>query len=1097
MKRSFILSLFTLFCAPTALATYSPDWPADEEWYALTQDGLILEDVFSDGAGKPRNDLVGDEEAPLGYWTYDGDWWFFRMRLDDTPVDGSNLYGDAWGLLIDTNSKNAQYEYAVVLNGGGYYLRFIENTSGDGVTDEPETVLASWSDAYEADDSGCVRVAGTTESEFGSDDDVFLDFAVSRGELASVGAIQTDTGFQVALGTTWDNDSAITFVTDRSGADDDLGVPDLNDTLSDLIGIDIDGDGLGHIEEIEAGSDPHDPDTDGDGLSDYDEVMEHGTDPTDEDSDDDGLYDKNELDGGTDPLDEDTDDDGLLDGEEGLKGTDPLDEDSDDDGLLDGEEADYGTDPMDADTDDDGLDDGAEVSQGTDPTSTDTDGDGCDDAEELSNGSDPLDPEDDCDDSNVVDTGGDEDEGCVDDAVFCAGSFTGGACSALPFGAALGPALFFAFVAVFRRRRSALMVAAAFPAVASAQDFDAQTFDPAVDGREFVRIDDSVVGTYGAGGGVLFNYADDPLVFRYDDGTRGEQRVLGSIATADLLGYYNLKPFRVGLALPVQAYAASGSDDYALEGPTLLGDLRLDVKAELLERADGPLGVGVAVRGLIPTGNEEAWVGHGTFGVQALALLSYGESWVGTVNAGFGTGNGSQLDDLTLGNQMLWGAGLSVPVDERARLSAELTGSLYLGADTAAGAGPIEALTAFKFNPAQDLVVSLGAGGGLTPGIGAPDFRVVTGLSWTPGFTGGAASGVKLESTASATSDRDGDGILDAVDLCPDQPEDHNGKADTDGCPDGNWTPTTIRVLDSRGGQVSGANVAFVQGPMTGEWHTTDGVLTRSLSPGNYQVQVMAEGFALNVTSLDVPTAEQHEATVRLIPGQAPDARVVLHVSDVDGKPVAATVRVLGVKSRRVRGESDGVVEFPIEAGAYELVVHAPGYGTARRTVKVDANGSASIDVVLKRARVEITDKRIVILDKIFFELDSDVIKADSFAILDEVVESLLTHGAISLLEVQGHTDDQGKEDYNLGLSQRRAEAVIKYLVASGVQPQRVVARGYGEAKPLQPGETDEARAANRRVEFHILRRAKPLKAAPAVAPATPAKNKKKRKGKR
>jgi outer membrane protein OmpA-like peptidoglycan-associated protein len=97
---------------------------------------------------------------------------------------------------------------------------------------------------------------------------------------------------------------------------------------------------------------------------------------------------------------------------------------------------------------------------------------------------------------------------------------------------------------------------------------------------------------------------------------------------------------------------------------------------------------------------------------------------------------------------------------------------------------------------------------------------------------------------------------------------------------------------------------------------------------------------------------------------------------------------------------------------------------------------------------------------------------------------------------VQGHTDDQGKEDYNLGLSQRRAEAVIKYLVASGVQPQRVVARGYGEAKRLQPGETEDARAANRRVEFHILRRAKPLKASPPATPAKPS-TKKKRKSKR
>lgn len=78
----------------------------------------------------------------------------------------------------------------------------------------------------------------------------------------------------------------------------------------------------------------------------------------------------------------------------------------------------------------------------------DMDGDGCDDVEELINGSDLLDFKDDCDDSNVVDMGGEEDEGCVDGVVFCEGLFIGGVCSIFFFGAVL-VLVFFVFFGVF------------------------------------------------------------------------------------------------------------------------------------------------------------------------------------------------------------------------------------------------------------------------------------------------------------------------------------------------------------------------------------------------------------------------------------------------------------------------------------------------------------------------------------------------------------------------------------------------------------------------------------------------------------------------
>jgi outer membrane protein OmpA-like peptidoglycan-associated protein len=186
--------------------------------------------------------------------------------------------------------------------------------------------------------------------------------------------------------------------------------------------VDTDKDGLFNDQEKEIGTDPKNPDTDGDGLTDGDEVLIYFTDPLKKDTDGDGLTDGEEINKyKTDPLKKDTDGDGLSDGDEVLKyKTDPLNPDTDGDGLEDGEEVNkYMTDPLDADTDKDGITDFDEVKKyNTDPLSPDTDEDTLTDYEEIftyktnplkedtdggsvpdgvevRRGTDPLDPDDD------------------------------------------------------------------------------------------------------------------------------------------------------------------------------------------------------------------------------------------------------------------------------------------------------------------------------------------------------------------------------------------------------------------------------------------------------------------------------------------------------------------------------------------------------------------------------------------------------------------------------------------------------------------------------------------------------------------------------
>jgi hypothetical protein len=163
-----------------------------------------------------------------------------------------------------------------------------------------------------------------------------------------------------------------------------------------MLYIDDDQDGLSNEQEIEFGTDPSSRDSDGDGLSDGEEINIYLTNPLLEDSDADGLTDFIEVNNQLDPNDnsdaeQDADNDGLTNAEEISLGTLLDDSDTDNDGLTDGEEVDLGTQPKDSDSDNDYLSDGDEVNvHGTNPLNNDSDGDTIADNVEINNGLDAM-----------------------------------------------------------------------------------------------------------------------------------------------------------------------------------------------------------------------------------------------------------------------------------------------------------------------------------------------------------------------------------------------------------------------------------------------------------------------------------------------------------------------------------------------------------------------------------------------------------------------------------------------------------------------------------------------------------------------------------
>lgn len=112
---------------------------------------------------------------------------------------------------------------------------------------------------------------------------------------------------------------------------------------------------------------------------------------------------------------------------------------------------------------------------------------------------------------------------------------------------------------------------------------------------------------------------------------------------------------------------------------------------------------------------------------------------------------------------------------------------------------------------------------------------------------------------------------------------------------------------------------------------------------------------------------------------------------------------------------------------------------------------------------IKILTEQPVILEGVNFKFDSAELTVNSSRILDLVFNTLQNHPNIRV-EIAGHTDSIGTKQYNLDLSQRRAESVKRYLVGKGIDPGRIKAVGYGESRPIADNGTKEGRAKNRRI---------------------------------
>ncbi len=170
--------------------------------------------------------------------------------------------------------------------------------------------------------------------------------------------------------------------------------------------------------------------------------------------------------------------------------------------------------------------------------------------------------------------------------------------------------------------------------------------------------------------------------------------------------------------------------------------------------------------------------------------------------------------------------------------------------------------------------------------------------------------------------------------------------------------------------------------------------------------------------------------------------------------------------------EDDGSFTAEVHSGLVTVSASLEGFMTAGRDAMLDAGSDDSLDVAITREESEVivgvseTDLRVQ--GRIEFESGTSTMLDDAREILDVVAAVLFENPQLRRIQIQGHTDDAGDEDYNMDLSQRRADAVAQYLQERGVSSERLDPEGFGSANPLVPNTSRRNRMLNRRIEFRF-----------------------------
>lgn len=278
---------------------------------------------------------------------------------------------------------------------------------------------------------------------------------------------------------------------------------------------------------------------------------------------------------------------------------------------------------------------------------------------------------------------------------------------------------------------------------------------------------------------------------------------------------------------------------------------------------------------------------------------------------------------------------------------------------------------------------------------------------------------------------------------------------------------------------VANARVSFPGRDASRLLSGADGTFTSyAFAPGPVQLEIEADGYEPGNCSTNIPADGGDVSLACMIVALPRNGTANLQLLDEKGTPLpGVVVAITGAESKSAVSDAEGKLRLSeLKPGEYRARVEQAGYLISVTTFVVKVREETSLTIQLvpapKHAAVRVRGNKLQVRGTIFFAPNTAQIEARSTALLVEIANVLMQHPELLQVEVQGHTDDTGSPARNTQLGEERAEAVADWLIAAGVERDRLLAKGYGADKPLAPNLTEQNRARNRRVEFVILQRA-------------------------
>jgi len=215
----------------------------------------------------------------------------------------------------------------------------------------------------------------------------------------------------------------------------------------------------------------------------------------------------------------------------------------------------------------------------------------------------------------------------------------------------------------------------------------------------------------------------------------------------------------------------------------------------------------------------------------------------------------------------------------------------------------------------------------------------------------------------------------------------------------------------------------------------------------------------------NIPKEMQVRSRGNVVRGIVTDSKTKLTLqAQVELFDLKTNQRISVFNSDSVNGQYLTVIPGQSE---YALHVAEPGYlfySLHFNYEEKDQDQPLTIDIALQ----PIVKNAMTVLNNIFFDFNQSEIKPRSLSELDEVVKFLNGNPKIKV-EISGHTDNVGDENYNQQLSLKRAQSVVNYFTSKGIDAARLTQIGLGSKKPIKPNDSEENRQINRRIEFRVI----------------------------